>query len=162
MVTVGRARLMLVLVLGATLAACGGGGASSAAPDGSAAPEPTTAPAATEATASAAPVQTAAPGGAGTFTITVGEATGTGVLTECATNPDGSLTASNMADTSGDTIVVMVGQGTPIISGTVDGIDFALDPMSTDNAATIDGKSGTFSGSNAGSGEPISGSFACP
>lgn len=153
-----RARVAVLLVLGTSLAACGGGGATSAAPEDPNTP-PSTAPAATEAPAGTATVETAEPAGAGTFTITVGGKTGTGVITECTTNPDGSLTATNMGDTSGDVIVVSVGTGTPLISGSVDAIDFAL---GTDGTATVDGKSGTFGGSDAGTGEAISGTFACP
>jgi hypothetical protein len=112
---------------------------------------------AADAGAAASPAP-AVPAGAGTITVTVGSRTVTGVITECATS-GGSVTATNIADASGDTIVVMMGSGMPIISGTIDGLDFAL---GTDAQGTLDGQGGSFSGSDAGTGERITGSFACP
>lgn len=165
-----RARVVLALSMVSLVAACGGGGGASAAPGTTqAAPVATGAPvqgatpAATDA-ASEAPTQAAtasaappAAGGPGTLTVTVGDRT---VSTRIFCQGDASgLIVMSAGDSSDVATVLMSSAGLTTASGTIAGVDFGVMPGGT---ASTDGKSGSFSGTDAGTDLAVSGSFTCP
>ena len=163
-------RVSFVLALAAVFAVAGCGGGASTSPTAapaSATPEASAAPAASSAApeasatpeASAAASASAAPAGAGSMTVTLGSMKKVYTTVVCTTMSDGLYVLAGDQSSDGAAVVIPSGGSTPTLAGAIGGNPWLV---STDPVATLNGKQGTFSGTDAITQQKVAGSFSCP